>query len=84
MKLPIERWLDDATLQAIAAADGLFERRFPDAVRPCFDMCSGLLGVRCIEACNSHDLDRILAHDSDDSVMASPRIAPGSAGRPPG
>jgi ketosteroid isomerase-like protein len=28
-----------------------------------------------IEAWNSHDLDRILAHYSDDFVMASPRIA---------
>lgn len=28
-----------------------------------------------IEAWNSHDLDRILAHYSDDFVMSSPRIA---------
>lgn len=28
-----------------------------------------------IEAWNSHDLDRILAHYSDDFTMASPRIA---------
>jgi hypothetical protein len=28
-----------------------------------------------IEAWNSHDLERILAHYSDDFVMSSPRIA---------
>jgi len=70
MKLPIERWLDNATLQAIAAADGLFERHFPDAMLPGFETRSSLLGVRCIEAWNSHDLDHILAHCSDDFVMA--------------